>query len=378
VLNRVASLLLKRRLGVPEGGGGGAIADVAPRGRLRRHGISLMLVVLAVLSVLYALLGCSTSPASTHPIVAAVEADGESAAPIVAPDQLPPYSTVAGLSGKVASIGASTTTNLVARAATEFRRIYPGVTLEVTAGLTSTGPPALVDGRADVVPMSRPLLPTEVAGFQAKYGYPPTEIRVAADALAIYVEKRNPVAGLTLTQLDGMFSRTRRRGGPAIETWGQAGLTGEWAERPVVLYGYGPTDGIHQIFRQEVLGGGEYRLSLQVVPAGSLIVQDVAADPGAIGCASIFFASKRTRAVPLAGEDGQFYTPTEENVRTLRYPLTRFVTICVNKPPGKRLAPATAEFLRFLLSAEGQQIVAAGGNVRLDAAEVARGRRAIE
>jgi phosphate transport system substrate-binding protein len=380
VLNRTASLLLARRLGVPEGDGGGAaaIAGVAPRSRLRRHGISLLLLVLAVLSILYASLGCSAPPASTTPVVAALETDGETAAADVAPDQLPPYMTLAGLSGKVVSIGASTTTNLVARAATEFRRIYPGVTLEVTAGLTSTGPPALVDGRADVVPMSRPLLPAEVAGFKAKYGYPPTEIRVAADALAIYVEKRNPVAGLTLAQLDGMFSRTRRRGGAAIETWGQAGLTGEWAERPIVLYGYGPTDGIHQIFRQEVMGGGEYRLSLQVVPAGSLIVQDVAADPGAIGCASIFFTSKRTRMVPLAGADGHFYAPTEENVRTMRYPLTRFVTICVNKPPGRRLAPATTEFLRFLLSAEGQQIVAAGGNVRLDAATVARGRKVIE
>jgi phosphate transport system substrate-binding protein len=250
--------------------------------------------------------------------------------------------------------------------------------MEVTAGLTSTGPPALIEGRADVVPMSRPLLPGEVEGFRAKYGYAPTEIRVAADALAVYVEKRNPVTGLTLTQLDGIFSRTRRRGGGSIETWGQAGLTGEWVDRPIALYGYGPDDGVHQVFRQQVLAGGEYRLSLQVVPAGSLIVQDVAADPAAIGCASIFFASKRTQAVPLAGDDGQFYPPTEDNVRTRRYPLTRFVTVCVNKPPGRPLAPATAEFLRFLLSADGQQIIAAGGNVRLDAATAGQGRRAID
>jgi phosphate transport system substrate-binding protein len=178
--------------------------------------------------------------------------------------------------------------------------------------------------------------------------------------------------------LDAIFSRTRRRGGAAIETWGDAGLKGEWAGRPISLYGYGPTDGVHQVFRERVMAGGEYRLSLQVVPAGSLIVQDVAADPSAIGCASIFFASKRTRAVSLAGEDGRFYAPTEENVRTLKYPLTRFVTICVNKPTGKALAPAPAEFLRFLLSAEGQQIVAAGGNVRLDAPTAWQGRRAVE
>lgn len=127
------------------------------------------------------------------------------------------------------------------------------------------------------------------------------------------------------------------------------------------------------------LGDGfGYRLSLQVVPAGSLIVQDVAADLWASGCASIFFASKRTRAVPIAGEDGRYYAPTDENVRSLRYPLTRFVTVCVNKPPGRPLARATAEFLRFLLSAEGQQTVAAGGNVRIDPATATQGRRAVE
>jgi phosphate transport system substrate-binding protein len=227
--------------------------------------------------------------------------------------------------------------------------------------------------------MSRPLQPDEIEAFRAKHGYPPTQIKVAADALAVYVEKRNPIPGLTLAQLDGIFSRTRLRGGPSIETWGQAGLTAaEWADRPIALYGYGPTDGVHQVFRQDVLAGGEYRLSLQVVPAGSLIVQDVAADPAAIGCASIFFASRRTRAVSIAGADGQFYPPTDDNVRTLRYPLTRFVTICVNKPPGRPLAPATAEFLRFLLSAEGQQIVAAGGHVRLNATTLAQGRQAIQ
>jgi phosphate transport system substrate-binding protein len=385
LLNRVASLLLARRLGVPGAavGGPGGMSSAPPavawRARVRDRALTLLLLGLAVVSVVYALVGCSAPPVrgGSAPPAAALPAP-EPVQPPVGPDQLPPYATVAGLSGKVTSIGASGTTNLIARAAAEFKQIYPGVTLQVTAGLTSIGPPALVDGRADVVPMSRPLVPDEVQAFRSKYGYPPTEIKVAADALAVYVEKRNPVQGLTLAQLDGIFSRTRRRGGPAIETWGQAGLPGEWADRPIPLYGYGPADGAHQVFRQQVLLGGEYRLSLQVVPAGSLIVQDVAADPSAIGCASIFFASKRTRAVPIAGADGRFYAPTDDNVRSLRYPLTRFVNICVNKPPGRPLPPATAEFLRYLLSAEGQQTVAAGGNVRLHATTAAQGRRAIE
>jgi phosphate transport system substrate-binding protein len=342
--------------------------------------VTLLLWLVPALCGAYFLTGCAAAPAGASPDPTD---DASSAHDVIsadaAPGELPPYTPVTGLTGKVISIGASTTTNLVARAATEFRRMYPNVTMQVTAGLTSTGPPALIAGLADVVPMSRPLLPDEIEAFRKKHGYPPTEVKVAADALAVYVEKRNPIPGLTLAQLDGIFSRTRLRGGRPIETWGQAGLTGaDWVDRPIALYGYGPTDGVHQVFRQGVLAGGEYKLSLQVVPAGSLIVQDVAADPSAIGCASVFFASKRTRAIPLAGDDGRFYAPTDDNVRNKRYPLTRFVTICVNKPPGKPLAPATAQFLRFLLSAEGQQIVAAGGNVRLDPTTAIEGRRAIE
>jgi phosphate transport system substrate-binding protein len=293
-------------------------------------------------------------------------------------DALPPYEPVAHLSGNIISIGASTTTNVVARVAAAFRQIYPDVALQITSSLTSIGPSALIEGRADIVPMSRPLAPEETQGFTKKYGYPPTEIKVAADALAIYVEKSNPVPGLTLQQLDSIFSRTQRRGGSSIETWGQAGLTGEWADRPITLYGYGPEDGGHQIFRQQVLDGGEFRLSLRAEGGGSSIVQGVAADPAAIGCASIFFASKRARVVPIAGADGQLCAPTAENVRGHKYPLSRFLYIYVNKPPHQPLAGPAAELLRFLLSREGQQIVADGGNISLDAATVDQGRRALE
>jgi phosphate transport system substrate-binding protein len=223
--------------------------------------------------------------------------------------------------------------------------------------------------------MSRALTPEEIQDFTGKYGYAPTEIKVAADALAIFVEKRNPLPGLTLKQLDEIFSRTRRRGGSSIETWGQAGLTGEWADRPIVLYGYAPEDGAYQIFQQQVLEGGSFKLSIQVQRGGSSIVQGVAAVPGSIGLASIFFACKRVRAVPIAGADGRLYAPTAENVSSHRYPLSRFLYICVNKPPRQPLGGPAAEFLRFLLSREGQQIVSEGGNIPLDAATLKEDRR---
>jgi phosphate transport system substrate-binding protein len=344
-----------------------------------------LLLMVAIALVCAVMIGCSAPPVSggrgasdqvAHKAdTARPGAKGDADSAGVSSDAMPPYEPVAGLSGKITCIGASTIMNLVARAATEFRQIYPDVMLQATAGLASIGPQALLEGRANIVPMSRALTPEEVRDFERKYGYPPTEIKVAADALAIYVEKRNPVPGLTLQQLDGIFSRTQRRGGSSIETWDQAGLMGEWANRRITLYGYGPWDGANQIFRQEVLDGGEFRLSLRVELAGSSIVQCVAADPGAIGCASIFFTCKRVRAVPIAGPDGRFYAPTAENIRSYRYPLSRFLYICVNKPPRQPLGDPAAEFLRFLLSREGQQIVADGGNIPLDAATVEQGRR---
>jgi phosphate transport system substrate-binding protein len=347
----------------------------------RLHGMMVMALVCAVMS------GCSILPWSNelserNPVVqtagvALPVAAGEANSTRIVSDELPPYEPVVGLAGEITSIGTSTTTNLVARVAAEFRRMYPGVTLQVTASPISIGPAALLEGRADLVPMSRPLTPEEVQAFEAKYGYPPTEIKVAADALAIYVEKGNPVTGLTLGQLEGIFSQTYRRGVSPIETWGQAGLTAEWADRRITLYGYGPEDGAHQIFQRHALGGGAFRLSLRVEGGCSSIVQGVAADPGAIGFASVFYVCKRVRVVPLAGADGQFYAPTEENVYSQKYPLIRFLNICVNKPPGQPLSGPAAEYLRFLLSRDGQQIIADGGNIPLDAVTVEQGRRAL-
>jgi phosphate transport system substrate-binding protein len=340
--------------------------------------------MVAISLVCAVMIGCSAPPVSSgrdanHVIhkddTALPVTEGDANSTPVLSDALPSYDSLGGLSGKITSIGESTTTNVVARIAAEFRKMYPDVTLQVTTSAIKIGPSALLEGRTDIVPMNRPLTPEEVQSFTKKYGYPPTEIKVAADALAIYVEKGNPVPGLTLGQLDGIFSRTQRRGLSPIEMWGQIGLTAEWADRRITLYGYGPYDGAHQIFKQQVLQGGEFRLSLRVEGGGSSIAQGVAADPGAIGFASIFFACKRVRSVPLAGADGQFYVPTEENVHSHRYPLSRFLYICVNKPPRQPLDGPAAEFLRFLLSREGQQIVADGGNIPLDAATAEQSRR---
>lgn len=339
----------------------------------------LLTISVALLWVLAA--GCSGTVASDHyadrVAAAPPRAVGAATDEAISSDVLPSYVPVVGLTGKITSIGASTTTTLVARFAAEFRKMYPDVTLQVTASPLSIGPAALLEGRADLVPMSRPLTPEEVQSFTKKYGYPPTEIKVAADALAIFVGKKNPVAGLTLEQLNEIFCQAQGPDTPSIEAWGQVGLTGGWADLPIALYGYGPEDGAHQSFRQQVLHDHPFRLALRVEGGGSSIVQGVAADPGAIGFASIFFACKAVRVVPLAGADGRFHAPTAENVRSHNYPLGRFLYICVNKPPRQPLGDPAAEFLRFLLSREGQQLVAVGGNISLDAVTVNEGRRSL-
>ena len=334
-----------------------------------------------IVIVLGSMASCYTSPAGSQavgPAQVPLARPGPAAGEGDAPDSLPQYMLVQGLSGRIKSVGDSTATNLVARAAAEFRGVYPGVRFQATAGLADVGLRALRDGRADLVPMSRALTPQEISDLQRKLGYPPTQVKVAADALAVYVANSNPVSGLTLDELDAIFSRTQRRGALSIESWGQVGLAAPWADRPITLYGYDPADGVNHVFRQLVLLGGDYRLSMRIERTGSAIVQDVATDPQGIGCASIFFMAKGVRAVPLAGSDEQFHAPTAENVRARKYPLSRFLYLCINKPPNRPLTGPVAEFVRFLLSREGQDIVAAGGNIALNASTAEQGRRALD
>jgi phosphate transport system substrate-binding protein len=330
-------------------------------------------VIVAVLAFAAAA-GCSGAPRN-RPAAIEPAAPAHVAEP---PGELPFYVPATGVSGRITVIGMATTMNLVARVSAAFRPMYPEVSLLTTTDPAKTGLAALAENRADIVPMSRELTPEEVHDFTLKAGHPPTQIKVAGDALAIFVEKKNPIAGLTLAQLDGIFSRTHLRGGSSIETWGQAGLTGDWADRPMVLLGYGRGDATHLFFKEHVLKGGDFRISMQVEGSGSSVSQGVASDPDSIACASIFFACKRVRAVPLAGDDGHFYAPTPENIRSGRYPLSRYLYVCVNKRPHEPLAGPAAEFLRFLLSREGQRIVADNGNVALDPAVAAEGRRTLQ
>jgi len=239
--------------------------------------------------------------------------------------------------------------------AEDFRKNYPSVTIEIEGKGSSTAPPALIAGTAQLGPMSRPMRAAESDQFEAKYGYKPTAVRVAVDTLAVFVNKDNPVACLSLTQLDSIFSVSRNLGGQAIDTWDQAGGTGDFVGKPISLFGRNSASGTYGYFKEVALGNGDYRDTVKEQPGSSAVVQGVAADKYAIGYSGIGYKTADVRAVNISGRDGQCYEPNQENAYKGSYPITRFLYIYVNKNPSAPLDPVLREFFKYVLSADGQK-----------------------
>lgn len=280
---------------------------------------------------------------------------------------LPTYQTVSGITGNLNSIGSDTLNNLMTYWAEGFKALYPNVNIQIEGKGSSTAPPALIAGTAQLGPMSRRMKPTEIDAFEKKFGYKPTEIKVAIDALAVFVHKDNPIAGLNLQQLDSIFSSTRKRGGGEINQWGQLGLPGAWKTKPISLYGRNSASGTYGFFKEHVLEKGDYKASVKEQPGSSAVVQGVATDLGGIGYSGIGYQTSGVKAVPLAAEDGEFFPPTLDNALSKKYPLARFLYIYVNKKPGEPLDPLTREFIKFVRSQQGQKIVVKDGYYPLPA-----------
>ena len=277
---------------------------------------------------------------------------------------LPAYRAAPGVSGNLISIGSDTLNNLMTLWAEGFRTFYPNVSIQIQGAGSGTAPPALVQGTAQFGPMSRPMRGTEAQEFERRYGYPPTPIRGAIDALAVFVHRDNPIQCLSLQQVDAIFSSTRRGGAPAaINTWGQLGLTGEWANRPIALYGRNSASGTYGYFKDVALFGGDYRPEVREQPGSATVVQGVATDIGAIGYSGIGYATADVRVVPIRGQDGNCYGPTPEHAGSGDYPIARFLYVYVNRNPNQPLDPLRAEFIRFVYSREGQQAVVRAGYI---------------
>lgn len=284
---------------------------------------------------------------------------------------LPSYKKVSGVSGSLSSVGSDTMNNMMTLWAETFRRMYPGVKVQVEGKGSSTAPAALIAGTAQFGPMSRAMRATEIDQFEAKYGYKPTELRTSYDALAVYVGKDNPIAKMTLAQLEAVFSKTRKRGyREDIGTWGQLGLTGDWAKRPISLYGRNSASGTYGFFKEHVLKNGDYRNTVKEQPGSASVVQGVTEDRFAIGYSGIGYRTSGVKAVALAeSEKGPYAEGTYANVQNGTYPLSRFLYVYVNKAPGKPLDPLVLEFVRLIYSREGQEVVVKDGYMPLSAAQ---------
>lgn len=286
----------------------------------------------------------------------------QASAEVSVDENLPAYEATSGISGNLTSVGSDTLNNLMAMWTEQFKKHYPNVTTQVKGEGSTTAPPALTAGTSQLGPMSRPMKAEEVDKFEEKFGYKPTCIRVAVDALAVFVNKDNPVKGLTFTQVDGIFSATRKRGGEEITKWGQVGLTGDWANRPISTYGRNAASGTYGYFKEHALKKGDFKDTVKEQPGSAAVVQSVTSDRFAIGYSGIGYATPGVCAVPLANKDGgEFIEATPENAYAGKYPLARFLYIYINKAPGKSADPIVKEFIKFVLSKEGQEVVVKDG-----------------
>ena len=284
------------------------------------------------------------------------------------------YTQVSGVSGNLNSIGSDTLNNLMTLWAEGFRKEYPNVKIQIEGKGSSTAPPALVEGTAQLGPMSRQMKAKEMDKFEAKFGYKATNVPVAIDALAVYVNKDNPVKCMSMEEVDAAFSKTRRRGHSVnIDTWGKAGLDGNWKSTRVSLYGRNSASGTYGFFKKKVLKKGDYKDEVKEQPGSASVVQGVTEDRGGLGYSGIGYRTSGVRVIPLSAKSGDgCFEPTFTNASAGKYPLARFLYLYVNKAPGKPLSPLVAEFLKYVYSQAGQQIVIKDGYFPLPQALIAK------
>lgn len=296
-------------------------------------------------------------------LAVAIALAGNVAAQTAVDPALTPYEPVSGVSGNLKSIGSDSLNNLMALWAEGFGRAYPNVRIEIEGKGSGTAPPALIQGTAQFGPMSRPMKSAEIQEFEAKYGYPPTAIRGALDALAVYVHKDNPIQCLSLQQVDAIFSKTRNGGhGKNLQTWGDVGMTGAWAARPISIYGRNSASGTYGYFKEVALFDGDFKDEVKEQPGSSTVVQGVGADIAGIGYSGVGYRTADVRPVPLkATEDSECFEAVADNAASGDYPIARFLYIYVNKNPNEALDPVRAEFIRFVYSREGQEATVRDG-----------------
>lgn len=307
-------------------------------------------------------------------VAAATVATPVAMAATVVDAKLPAYKKTTGVAGNLSSVGSDTLANLMTFWAEDFKKQYPNVNIQIQAAGSSTAPPALTEGTSNVGPMSRLMKDKEIEAFEKKFGYKPTAIPVAIDALAVFVHKDNPIKGMTMAEVDAVFSATRKCGAPAdITTWGQVGLTGAWVKRDLQLFGRNSVSGTYGYFKEHALCKGDFKSGVNEQPGSASVVQSVATGINAIGYSGIGYSTSSVKAVPLAAKAGDKpVAATAENALAGTYPLSRYLYVYVNKAPNKALNPLEAEFIRLVLSKEGQMTVVKDGYIPMPAKVAAK------
>lgn len=272
---------------------------------------------------------------------------------------LPPYKPAAGVAGTVNIVGSDTLSPIVNLWFGGFQKFHPSVNCKSTAEGSTAGVLALLEGETHIASMSREMSKSETIAFQGKYGYPPTRVVIGLDALVVFVHSTNPISSFSLEQLDAMYSTTRKQGGKdPLTTWGALGLSGDWANRRVILCGRDENSGSRVFFRDKVLLKGDFRPGVNNLDDSSSVIEAVSLSPGGVGYASIADVSSLVRPVPIVSASGTRVIPSPDTILKSDYPLTYFLYLYVNKAPGKPLPPAVSAFLTYALSKEGQSAVA--------------------
>jgi len=285
---------------------------------------------------------------------------------------LPSYHKTQGISGNLSSVGSDTLANMMTFWAEEFKRNYPNVNIQIQAAGSSTAPPALTQSTSQFGPMSRKMKSREIEAFEKRFGYKPTPIRVAIDALAVFSHKDNPIKGLTIKQVDSIFSITHKCGGNTIDSWGDLGLSGDWTRKDIQLYGRNSVSGTYGYFKKKALCKGDFNTNVNEQPGSASVVQSVASSINALGYSGIGYKTSSVKAVPLAKKGNKYIAATKENALNGTYPLSRYLYVYVNKHPNKPLAKMEAEFVKMVLSVDGQKIVEKDGYIPLSAKVVGK------
>lgn len=281
-------------------------------------------------------------------------------------DELEPYQKVSGVSGAITSVGSDTLATLMLLWAQEFRHLYPNINIQVQASGSSTAPTALTEATSQFGPMSRPMKVKELEAFERQYGYPPVQLKIAIDAIGIFVHKDNPITGLNFQQVDAIFSSTLKCGATrSLDSWQQLGVKADWAKLGFQLFGRNSVSGTYGYFKQHALCDGDFKRQVNEQPGSASVVQSVASSINSIGYSGVGYQVSKARLLPIAREGQEYVEPSRKNILNGQYPLARYLYIYVNKNPLKPLPKTQAEFLKFIYSKQGQLGVEKDGYVPL-------------